>query len=85
MTKFTWRRDAINDELKIAVGSIILDWALIDDEITTMLSLFWTTANPNTEMPISLDRRIDELLTFGREFMSQNQVREHFSAGLSKE
>jgi hypothetical protein len=61
---FHWHYENITPRLVIAVGTIILEWAMIDAEVTSMLRLFWTRKRDNERPPKSFDRRVKNLIEF---------------------
>ena len=43
---FHWERKNITPRILMAVGSITLDWAMIDDDVTKMVQYFWPEKYP---------------------------------------
>ena len=64
MVSFRWARKDITPPLLMAVGSIILDWAMIDNEVTKMVNLFWHKKHPGEKIPQPFDKRIRHLRDF---------------------
>lgn len=52
-------------DLLMAVGAVVLEWAMIDDAVTKTLELFWFHHRPEERIPRSFDRRVGHLLEFG--------------------
>ena len=48
----------------MAVGSITLDWAMIDHDVTNMVQYFWHEKNPGETIPRPFDKRIRHLRGF---------------------
>lgn len=52
-------------DLLKAVGAIVIQWSLIDHEITRICENWWYRAFPNERVPRSFDRRLDGLKVIG--------------------
>ena len=63
-TQFHWQHDDITPPLATAVGHVILQWAMIDPEVTKMLALFWARHHPSEHPPKPFNRRVAQLMRF---------------------
>ena len=54
---FHWERKNITPPLLMAVGSITLDWAMIDHDVTRMIQSFWYEKHPRKTIPRPFDKR----------------------------
>lgn len=58
---FHWKREWVTPELLQAVGTIVLEWAMIDNEVTDMCKTFWSLERRGEVLPRAFDKRIDLL------------------------
>ena len=54
---FHWKAEWITPRLTMAVGSVILKWAMVDADFTSMARSFWFKDHPEERMPQSFTRR----------------------------
>lgn len=67
---FHWKRSDITPDLLMAVGAVMLNWSMVDDQISNALIPFWVDAKPNERIPRSFDRRINGLVDLISPFYS---------------
>lgn len=68
---FHWRHDWITPRLLTAVGAVVLEWAMIDQQITDMCGRFWFNKYPGQRIPRAFDKRSTELLARAKELYAQ--------------
>jgi hypothetical protein len=59
---FQWHHEWITDRLTMAVGAVILKWAMMDEDLTRMCQTFWFDDHPEERMPRSFDKRTRNLV-----------------------
>ena len=70
---FHWRRDAISQRLLLAVGSIMLDWSMIDHEITKMVEMFSRAEGSDERIPRDFKKRSPLLRGFTDKLYADEQ------------
>ena len=76
MTGFRWTIESITPRLLQTVGYIILEWSMIDHEVTRMCELFWFNAHPGEKLSRRFDRRVTILKDFVKELYTKEYPNE---------
>lgn len=61
MTSYIWKAENMTPRLLTAIGAIVIQWSMIDHEITHMCENWWGKAFPGESVPRPFGRRLDGL------------------------
>lgn len=69
--RFAWKSEWITPGLRTVVGSIVLEWAMLDAETTRLCEIFWIHHHPQDALPRPFDRRVRILRDFAANIYAQ--------------
>jgi hypothetical protein len=75
--EFHWTTEYVTPLVVTSVGSIIIQWAWLDHEITSMCQLFWRTSHPDEALPQSFSNRADILQQFAADLYLSREPEEY--------
>lgn len=68
--RFQWRAEWITPRLVSAVGRAVLEWTMIDEELTRTCVTFWNEEHPGRSIPWPFEPRVEKLESYVRKLLA---------------